>query len=499
MPRVQCPKCKTRLELDATWAGKQGKCPNCRSVLSIPGPAPVSPMPPKPPEVGAPQVQAQPADKPALRPRPWLVLGIVVAAILLLFLAVLLAGRRKPDPDPDVPVAGASGEGKHSGGGVSGEPGVREGGPNATVPTRPDVPKPADGGTRQVPPEQAFGPSGASAVDVPGPDEGPPSSRPEEGLVGVSRQYDDLACQQIQSRHGIRIPRGAAVIEIDGLRLPIIEPAALAAAPAPILLLPRGTHALLFRANESAVPVTIQSDFVSEYRAMREFFGVGGSIRGGELMSRSARAMDVHGSPFLLNLMGASHAAADRWGVAERTFRRALAVNPTFSPAHLNLAECLFRRNALEEAAREAELAAIFNVQNVYGVAAGVSQMRRKLGLPIAEAGPVDAREMRYVGSAPLSEEDERMTALLEGISKYAVEDAERGKILNNLAVHFADRGRPELALYHFREALAVLKLAGPERFELATRVFSNMSHVCRKAGFEEADEYDQMQHLVSP
>ena len=91
------------------------------------------------------------------------------------------------------------------------------------------------------------------------------------------------------------------------------------------------------------------------------------------------------------------------------------------------------------------------------------------------------------------------MRALLEGISKYAVEDAERAKILNNLAVHFADRGRPERALHHFREALAVLKLAGPERFELAARVFANMSRVCRKAGFDEADEYEQMQHLVSP
>jgi tetratricopeptide (TPR) repeat protein len=289
------------------------------------------------------------------------------------------------------------------------------------------------------------------------------------------------------------------VIEIDGLPLPIVDPAALGEAPAPILLLPRGTHAVLFRAHESAIPVTIQSDFVSEYRAMRDFFGVGGSVRSEELMSRSARTMDVHGAPFLLNFMGASHAAADRWAVAERKFRRALAVNPTFSPAHLNLAECLFRRNELEEAAREAQLAAIFNVQNLYGLAVGITEMRRKLGLPIAEAGSVDARQLRYVSSEPLSEEDGRMTALLEGISKYAVEEAERGKILNNLAVHLADRGRPELALHHFREALAVFKLAGPGRFELARRVFSNMSHVCRKAGFQEADEYDQMQHLVSP
>ena len=400
-------------------------------------------------------------------------------------LALLLAGLGKSDPDPDDPPL--AGNAKQS---VTGSL------PDPAPEARAEVPKPNDGGTGPAQSPAAVQPT---TVDVPGPDQRPLAPRPEEGLVGVSRQYDDLDCQQIQSRHGIRIPRAAAVIEIDGLRLPIVDPSALAEAPAPILLLPRGTHAVLFRANESAVPVTIPSDFVSEYRAMREFFGVGGSVRDQELISRSARTMDVHGAPFLLNLMGASHASAERWGVAERKFRRALAVNPTFSPAHLNLAECLFRRNELEEAAREAELAAIFNVQNVYGLAAGVAEMRRKLGLPVAEFGSVDARQLRYVSSEPLSEEDRRISALLEGISKYAVEEAERGKILNNLAAHFADRGRPELALHHFRQALAVFKLAGPERFELTRRVFSNMSHVCRKAGFEEADEYDQMQHLVSP
>ena len=498
MPRVQCPRCKTQLELDAAWAGKQGKCPNCQSVLKIPGRADPSPPPLKPPELPPEQTQAE-AGRQTTRPRPWLVAGIAGAGILLLVLAVWLAVGAKPDADSDVPVAGASDERDDSGAGGAGEHGVRERPPDPAPSAHADVPKFEDDDIQPAPPAQAPEPSGATAVDVPGPDERSPSPRPEEGLVGVSRQYDDLACQQIQNRYGIRIPRGAAVIEIDGLRLPIVAPAALAEAPAPILLLPRGTHALLFRANESAVPVTISSDFVVEYRAMREFFGVGGSVRREELMGRSARAMDVHGAPFLLNFLGASHAGADRWAVAERTFRRALAVNPTFSPAHLNLAECLFRRKELEEAAREAELAAIFNVQNVYGLAAAITEMRRKLGLPIGEAGPINVGQFCYVSSEPPSEEDQRMTALMEGISKYAVEEAQRGKILNNLAVHFADRGRPELALYHFREALAVLKRAGPQRFELATRVFSNMSRVCRKAGFEEADEYEQMQHLVSP
>ena len=91
------------------------------------------------------------------------------------------------------------------------------------------------------------------------------------------------------------------------------------------------------------------------------------------------------------------------------------------------------------------------------------------------------------------------MTALLQGISKYAVRDAQRGKILNNLAVHFADTGRPELALHHFRNALAVVKYAGPERYVLARQIFSNMSDACRKAGFAEAKEYQQMRHMVSP
>jgi hypothetical protein len=33
----------------------------------------------------------------------------------------------------------------------------------------------------------------------------------------------------------------------------------------------------------------------------------------------------------------------------------------------------------------------------------------------------------------------------------------------------------------------------------VAQKIFSNMSAVCRKAGLAEAEEYDQMQHMVTP
>ena len=84
MPRVQCPKCKTQLELDATWAGKQGRCPNCRSVLNIPGPPVASQPPPKPPELADRQGPRQAAPEAAARPRPWMVVAIVASAVVVL-------------------------------------------------------------------------------------------------------------------------------------------------------------------------------------------------------------------------------------------------------------------------------------------------------------------------------------------------------------------------------------------------------------------------------
>jgi len=319
------------------------------------------------------------------------------------------------------------------------------------------------------------------------------------GLVGVGREYDDLHCQRIQFTYGIRIPSAATIIEVDGLRLPIESPGKLGESVSPMLLLPRGVHAVRFRATESPVEVTVKSDFRTEYDAMRKFFRVGDALLDSELLGRGARAMDVHGAPFLLNFTGGGQAEQEKHDVAERQFRRALCVNPTFSPAHLNLAECLLRRKARAEAVREIEFADIFNVGNVYGIAGATARLRQKLKIPMEQRGPIDVSALSYISQEKLSEEDERLVALMDGISKYAVKSEERGKILNNLAVHFADTNRPETALHWFRNALAVVKASGGERFSVARQIFSHMSDVCQQAGFAEAEQYRKMQNLVTP
>lgn len=315
-----------------------------------------------------------------------------------------------------------------------------------------------------------------------------------EGLKGVSREYDDLECRRIQARHGVRVPPGATILQVDGARLPVVLPVRLAESLAPILFLPRGTHRVAFRPGEKPVDVAVASSPSDVYGAMRRFFGVGTAVRQEELLSRSARVMDVHGTPFLLNFSGAGYASAGDWGAAERKFRRALAINPLFPPAHLNLAECLVRRSAHAEAGREIVLAEAFNVGDVFGLAGSIGELRRRLADPRGPALPIDAASLSYGPAEPIREEDRRMVAVLEGASQYAVREEERAKILGNLAVHFAESGRPELALAHFRNALACLRGADPEpRYRLARQMLGQMSDVCRKASFGEADEYRQM------
>jgi hypothetical protein len=70
--------------------------------------------------------------------------------------------------------------------------------------------------------------------------------------------------------------------------------------------------------------------------------------------------------------------------------------------------------------------------------------------------------------------------------------------VLNNLAVHFADSNRPELALHYFHNALEVTLRAGEGRHQLARQVFSHMRAVCRKAGFDEESEYRQLETMVA-
>ncbi len=562
MIEVKC-QCGSSFLLEDQWAGKQARCPVCRNVLRVSAaePADAAPQfapptelaPPAeldrpaelaPPTAGRPAAALAPLDSPPLASaanaqvaprvtspstvaarakstsdqwiRPALIATSVLAVVVLSGLAVfafVTSGGSKDDVANRVDPPEQEVVAPERPRAVPAAPVKQAPVDRAQVDTRPITPNSRDASAADVPPvsppsqaEQETNSATQTPVADPRssitkqqPPRTPPPKSSGQGLSGVSREYDDFACQQIQQKFGWRVPAAAEFLEIDGERLLITNLESLRRAPAPYLFLPRGEHAIRLRSGEQPLRAEVGEHLATTYAAMRSFFGVGDTIRTNELLARGARAMDVHSTPFLLNLTGASYVAQGDWGAAERKFRRALVVNPLFAPAHLNLAVCRAHANDTEGAAREVRLADTLNVGNVFGIAAAITQLRREQSLPERDEEIVPLEFDRYVSPEPLTEEDRRLAALLTAMSKYAVAQEDRGKILNNVAVHFSDLGKTETALEHFRAALGAIRFAGAQRFSLAEQVFSHMENACRKSGFPEADEYAFMRESVMP
>lgn len=305
---------------------------------------------------------------------------------------------------------------------------------------------------------------------------------------------------RLQQQFAVRIPSAANILEVNGERLPLANCSPLANCRAPFLFLPKGEHLVRFRQGERSVRVSIADSWFTTQTEMKQFFRADREtgILTEELLGRSARAMDVHRAPFLLNLMGASYVQRGQWPAAERKFRRALEVNMAYSPAHLNLAVCFLQRKDREAAEREWRLAEAFNLQNVFGLATAIHQLGMQHGFrPLA--GEESLELGSYQSPEPMSVEDERIVAIMQGLGRYAVRAEDRGKIQSNLGLHFAETGRCELAMGYFREALESLRAAGPERFALASHVLTLMEQTCRRHRFDEAEEYASMKKAVTP
>ena len=89
------------------------------------------------------------------------------------------------------------------------------------------------------------------------------------------------------------------------------------------------------------------------------------------------------------------------------------------------------------------------------------------------------------------------MKALMEAVSKYAVLEEERAKILANLAIHFSDEGKDGWALHSFRNAMRVLRMGGQEKYPLAKKIMIQMIKCCKDEYANERVEYVQMYKMA--
>ena len=354
----------------------------------------------------------------------------------------------------------------------------------------------------------------------------PMTKVPSRGKRGLSQEYDDRQCRQYQSElygiggHGILIPPSAEILEVDGVRLPITGVTKLQKSPYPFLFLPKGIHYVRFRPDEFSVQVKVEQEprnilpeyndgfLRTDYDAMRQYFGLSKAtdpIQLGQIITRAGDAFDGYTQPFLLNIHAAYHISKGENVAARRKYNRALYINPTFSPSHLNLAWIHFNQKQYESAKREVRLAAAFNVGNVFGLKKEIVDLEQEINQKLKDlskdeeiaASMVAFSSSAYLPREFLSEQDKSMRALMEAVSKYAILEEERAKILANLAIHFSDEGKNGWALHSFRNAMRVLRMGGQEKYPLAKKIMIQMIKCCKGEYANERAEYVQMYKMA--
>jgi tetratricopeptide (TPR) repeat protein len=481
------------MDLPDEWAGKQGRCPQCRKVLEIPAARPAqAARPPEPKLVEAAERATRSDEAESAAPAPpitawpvklwdWLRspawLATTLAATMLLAIGlflVLRGGRGRPDN------AGAAS--------VAGEQGPAQ--PKRDV-FRPAV-QPADAGI-EAPPAVDVAPAatpGAQATAARRPPE------PQKAAQAGGPAPDALSLKE----HGVEIPIGAGVIEIDGVLMPVQHPSALAARGGVPLVLPLGKHIVRFARSGPPQVIEPRRWFLEAYLEAAGQVQENGRWSFDRLLELSRRSLDRFREPLVPHFWGNYYWQEGEHEAAARSFTWALQIAPTFAPSYFNLAGLAHERGDDDAARRYLRLADLWNVQNAYGLARASLQLRASLREN--DALPADDEPDWLVRDhSELTGRDRDLIAVLSSAAEFAPRLTERAKILNNLGAYFEHEAKSELALEHYRSAAAVLgstQLA-PEQRQVILGILNNLARVCRKADMPEYLRYERMQTMVQP
>ncbi len=313
----------------------------------------------------------------------------------------------------------------------------------------------------------------------------------------TGESFSDDRCWKVQGDQrklggcGVRIPPLAKMIEVNGMILPIGDIEQIQKSTFPYLLLPKGTHSIRFSPNEKPLVVKIDEHFRDFYDRLRRHYGLPKSVDDDRMLEACVDALDAYRQPFLLNIHGAYYELQKQRPEAIRKWKRALRLNPTFGPAHLNLAVALLSEGNISAGTRELDLAEVFNVGDVYAITEAIWNIRAQYNLHSDKENKAKFAIENYLPDGRLSTKDRRMVAMMRGLSKYPVDPGERAKILNNLAVYFTSQNKPQWACEFFREGLNELKAHRDDYRRLAVEIMRHMRDACDELEMQsEAAEY---------
>ena len=183
---------------------------------------------------------------------------------------------------------------------------------------------------------------------------------------------------------------------------------------------------------------------------------------------------------------------------ARRRYIQAIKVDPGLAPSHLNLGYIWLEFGETELAAREALAAEWLNFDNVFGIKAGIEELKRRLQLSRA-ATILDIPWEGYEELLPEDPRDRKMVQFHQTIMRYSDQAAERAKLLSNVGLYFArQNNKSRQAEEYYR--LAIQELNRETSVEKQRAVFkvvsNNLALLASKYHLPELIEYEALAEM---
>lgn len=259
------------------------------------------------------------------------------------------------------------------------------------------------------------------------------------------------------------------------------------------LALPGGQH-LVKLPGQTAKLTPISQSFGDLYDRQAALCQTEGKWDFDKLCAATTGRLIAFPEPILPHCWGNYYWQEGDKDAAIRHWNRAIQAEPAFAPAHLNLAFAALAANDSATALSEWQLALRLNVQNAYGIAEHLQELRKSL--PPA-ASPVRFDPRRYVQSPhPLSAEQQGLVDAGLALGAYSGGLLGQAKARNNVGVYLLASDRlPAAAAEQFRAALDDVVLAADPAREpaLIGQLLANLAQATSQLGLPESRMYARL------
>ncbi|MDF1660584.1 MAG: hypothetical protein P1V97_02345, partial [Planctomycetota bacterium] len=258
------------------------------------------------------------------------------------------------------------------------------------------------------------------------------------------------------------------------------------------LFLPRGK----FRISQGSDVQTIsvgKSYGDHYYKQAKQLMDNDGEIDYERVVAQIVNELGHPKEAYLLNLLAHHYLKKKKYDAARRALFRALAIDPSFAPAHLNLAWVYMKKKLEKECEFELRITEDMDSTGTFGLERGIAEIRH--GLSYTKRTPVKLDPERY--QFTLKVDDPVIDACFL-FAKFAKTPLDAISAQNNAALRLLKLGHFEQSQGLFLTALKTLSKQRPTvRGRLvATTIFANLARLYKAAKWAELREIPTMERV---